>query len=163
MVVIVAMVRASERSGGKRNIERIDAEINVGKFDIDDITKLACVSNITGILAYRGVRKILMGEIPTRINVMGVMRRVDIYGESAKATVYGEIERNREILQAEVLGLRNALRELNEPSEVIGFLVMLEDQSYDKDLLWETKVRVYAYTDIPIYRIDVKRGLAWPH
>jgi hypothetical protein len=114
------------------------------------------------ILMYRGVRKILIGEIPTRINVMGVVRKVDIYGKGTKATVYGEIERNRETLQAEVLGLRNALRELNEPSEILGFLVMLEEQSYDKDLLWEVKVRVYDYIDIPIYRIDVKRGLAWP-
>jgi hypothetical protein len=162
MVVIAGMVRTSEVGGGKRIIERIDAEINVGKFEIGDITKLAYVSNIMSILMYRGVRKILIGEIPTRINVMGVVRKVDIYGKGTKATVYGEIERNRETLQAEVLGLRNALRELNEPSEILGFLVMLEDQSYDKDLLWEVKVRVYDYIDIPIYRIDVKRGLAWP-
>jgi hypothetical protein len=162
MVVIVSMVRASEVSGGKRFIERIDAEINVEKFEIGDITKLAYVSNIVSILMYRGVRKILIGEIPTRINVMGVMRKVDIYGKGTRATVYGEVERNREILQAEVLGLRNALREFNESSEVLGFLVMLEEQSYDAELLWDIKVRVYDYADIPIYRVDVKRGLAWP-
>jgi len=162
MVVIASMVRASEVSGGKRFIERIDAEINVEKFEIGDITKLAYVSSIVSILTYRGVRKILIGEIPTRINVMGVMRKVDIYGNGTRATVYGEVERNREILQAEVLGLRNALREFNESSEVLGFLVMLEEQSYDTELLWDIKVRVYDYADIPIYRVDVKRGLAWP-
>jgi hypothetical protein len=161
MVVIAGMVRTSGVGGGKRFIERIDVEINVEKFEIDDITKLAYVSNIVGILMYRGVRKMLIGEIPTRINVMGVMRKVDIYGKGTRATVYGEVERNREILQAEVLGLRNALREFNESSEVLGFLV-LEEQSYDTELLWDIKVRVYDYADIPIYRIDVKRGLAWP-
>jgi len=140
---------------------KVDLSVKVDEFKIEDrIDKLAYIVNVLGILMFQGARSIILGEIPTEIKVMGVKRLVDVFGQGDEIEFYGEIERDRERLEVEVLGLNNELGKYTKSFKVVGFLVSVS-QELDKELLWQTTVKVYSFNNIPIYKIDVKRGFAW--
>jgi hypothetical protein len=143
-----------------RRGERINVAIDVKRFNIKGLDELACVADVLALSLYQGARTILIGEIPTEIEVLGTKRLVDVYGKGEEFEFYGEIERNRELLQGEIIGLRDALNKRNQPYRLVGFLVSFE-QEYDRELLWQSSVKVYSFAEIPVYRIHIKRGLAW--
>jgi hypothetical protein len=140
LVVMVGMVLLIEMKGSLKNI-----------------CEAALISNIVGILALKGAWKIFYGEIASNLKVLGVSRKVDIYAKvNDNLVILGEIERNREILQAELLSLQDAIS--GEKCEVMGFYTN-EKQELDKELLWKIEVRQHIFHNIPVYAIKIIRGL----
>jgi hypothetical protein len=155
MVIMVQYFNSCKtRRGG-----RIDVIINVHRFDVR-LDKLAVVANVLPILLLQNVNEILIGEIPTEIEVLGTKRYVDIYGKSSDFELYGEIERDRETLQVEMQGLKEVLEKQGCRYKLAGFLVEVK-QDFDKELLWQVTVKSYKFNEIPIYRVHIVRGLTW--
>lgn len=137
------------------------ADFTVHKLNVKRLDELAIYANAFGILLHRGAREVIVGEIPLDVRVCGVNRMVDIYASAEGFKIIGEIEKDRELLQGELLALKSKMKCVKESFEILGFLIS-ERQDYDAELLWSTTIKVDRLDDLPIFRIDVRRGLAWP-
>jgi hypothetical protein len=141
-------------------VHKLQIHLEIPKLNLKGLNEVAYLSNVMAILMYKGYSKLLIGEIPINLKVCGVNRKVDVYGRNKKGEIIAEIERDREKLQGELIALKDALKKYSkEQVEIIGFL-LTETQEYNSEFLWSTTVRAYQLDDIPIFRIDVKRGLA---